>query len=111
MYNRIGKQKYISPKMLMCGSYTDGYNSHSRHCWHRKEVLHISNLLFCTIKFDVCNRGGPGNTSRQYDIEFVRDEFFLCGYCIARNHDDKKSAGEKELSFLLLTQGAGDHPS
>lgn len=27
MYNRIGKQKYISPKMLMCGSYTDEYNT------------------------------------------------------------------------------------
>lgn len=27
MYNCIGKQKYISPKMLMCGSYTDEYNT------------------------------------------------------------------------------------
>lgn len=27
MYNSIGKQKYISPKMLMCGSYTDEYNT------------------------------------------------------------------------------------
>lgn len=27
MYNSIGKQKYISPKMLMSGSYTDEYNT------------------------------------------------------------------------------------
>lgn len=27
MYNSIGKQKYISPKMLMCGLYTDEYNT------------------------------------------------------------------------------------
>lgn len=27
MYNNIGKQKYISPKMLMWGLYTDKYNT------------------------------------------------------------------------------------
>lgn len=35
-------------------------HSHFR-CWHRKEVHHISNLLFCTVKFNVCNRRWPIN--------------------------------------------------
>lgn len=70
MYNSTGKQKYISPKMLMCGSYTDEYNTVIPDVvGTEKTVLHISNLLFCTTKFNVCNRGGPGNTSRQPDIE------------------------------------------
>lgn len=27
MYNGFRKQKYISPKMLTCGSYTEEYNT------------------------------------------------------------------------------------
>lgn len=61
----------------MCGPYTDEYNSNSRRCWHRKDVLHISNLLFCTVKFNVCNGGGPGNTSRLPDMDFEGVEFSL----------------------------------
>lgn len=67
MYNGIGKQKYISPKMLMCGSYTDEYNTVvPDSCWHRKECLHILNLIFCTITFKI----GPGNTMCLYGVEF-----------------------------------------
>lgn len=46
------------------------------------------------------NRGGPSNTSRHPDVESTRGLNFLsCGYCIARNHDDKIRRGGGSAVF------------
>lgn len=51
-------------------------HSRSRHCWHRKEVLHISNLLFCTVQFNVMEEG-PVIPQETTDVEFLGGLHFL----------------------------------
>lgn len=51
----------------------------------------MSNLLFSTIKFNVCVGEGSSNVSN-----------FSCGYCIARNHDDKNQEMGKSSPICSL---------
>lgn len=81
-------------------------HSHSRRYWHRKEVLHISNLLFCTVKFNVCNGGGPGNTSRHPQYGVWSGLNFLLWILHSKKPWWQNQEGGKELSFFAPHMGS-----
>lgn len=57
IYNSIGKQKYISPKMLMCGSYKDEYNTSFQTLLAQKRSPSHMKSLVLHSKVHVCHRG------------------------------------------------------